>query len=47
MNGLTLESYLAALGPLAELLCMVAVIGVFLLLRSQADRRPYFRAWET
>lgn len=39
--------YLAALGPLSELLGIVIVIAVFALLRVQADRRTYFRQWET
>lgn len=39
--------YLAALGPLSELLGVVIVIAVFALLRVQADRRTYFRQWES
>ncbi|HVZ48163.1 MAG TPA: diguanylate cyclase [Gemmatimonadaceae bacterium] len=46
MNGLSPNLYLAALGPLTELLGVIVVVGVFALLRSQADRRPYFKAWE-
>lgn len=38
--------YLAALAPLIELFGLLAVVGVFALLRSQADRRTYFRTWE-
>jgi GGDEF domain-containing protein len=47
VNGLAPHQYLAALGPLTELLGIVVIVGVFALLRSQADRRPYFRAWES
>ncbi len=36
----------AALGPFAELLGVVVLYALFTLLRSQADRRPYFKAWE-
>ena len=39
--------YLAALGPLSELFGIVMVIAVFALLRVQADRRTYFRQWES
>jgi GGDEF domain-containing protein len=38
--------YLAALGPLSELFAIIIVVAVFALLRSQADRRTYFRSWE-
>jgi GGDEF domain-containing protein len=38
--------YLAALGPLTELFGVLAIVAVFALLRSQADRRAYFQAWE-
>jgi GGDEF domain-containing protein len=38
--------YLAALGPLTELLGIVLIVAAFALLRSQAIRRPYFRTWE-
>lgn len=47
MNEFSPNLYLAALGPLTELLGVILVVGVFALLRSQADRRPYFKAWET
>lgn len=46
MGGFSPNLYLAALGPLTELLGILVVIGIFALLRSQADRRPYFRSWE-
>lgn len=36
----------ASLGPFAELLGVVVLYALFTLLRSQADRRPYFKAWE-
>jgi GGDEF domain-containing protein len=36
----------AALGPFAELLGVAVLYALFTLLRSQADRRPYFKAWE-
>ena len=39
--------YLAALGPMSELLGIVIIVAVFALLRVQADRRTYFRQWET
>jgi GGDEF domain-containing protein len=39
--------YLAALGPLSELFALLIVVAVFALLRGQADRRTYFRTWET
>lgn len=38
--------YLAALGPMSELAGVVIIVGVFTLLRGQADRRTYFRTWE-
>lgn len=38
--------YLAALGPLTELLGVALIVAVFALLRSQADRHAYFKAWE-
>jgi diguanylate cyclase (GGDEF)-like protein len=38
--------FLAALGPLTELLGIALILAAFALLRSQAVRRPYFRAWE-
>ncbi|MCX5754749.1 MAG: hypothetical protein NTX19_01315 [Gemmatimonadetes bacterium] len=38
--------YLAALGPMSELLGLVVIVAVFALLRAQADRRTYFRTWE-
>lgn len=47
MNGTTPNLIVAALGPLVELLGIVGIVGVFALLRGQAERRPYFRAWET
>ena len=37
---------IAALGPFAELLGIIVLVALFTLLRGQADRRPYFRAWE-
>lgn len=37
---------IAALGPFAELLGVAVLVALFTLLRSQADRRPYFQAWE-
>ena len=46
MNTLSPNLYIATLGPLAELLGIVVVIGIFTLLRGQADRHPYFKAWE-
>ncbi|MDQ8165839.1 MAG: diguanylate cyclase [Gemmatimonadota bacterium] len=47
MSGFSPNLYLAALGPLTELFGVIIVVAVFALLRGQADRRPYFRAWET
>src|SRR6185436_8963636 len=47
MSGFSPYLYLAALGPLTELFGIVLVVAAFALLRSQADRRPYFKAWET
>lgn len=46
MAGFSPNLYLAALGPLTELFGVIIVVAVFALLRSQADRRPYFRTWE-
>ena len=46
MSGFSPYLYLAALGPLTELLSVVLIVAAFALLRSQADRRPYFRSWE-
>jgi GGDEF domain-containing protein len=46
VNGLPPNLYLAALGPLTELLGVVLIVVAFALLRSQADRRPYFKTWE-
>lgn len=46
MRGFSPNLYLAALGPLTELLGILVVVGIFALLRSQADRRPHFRSWE-
>lgn len=37
---------IAALGPFAELLGVAVLVALFTLLRGQADRRPYFKAWE-
>jgi len=37
---------IAALGPFAEVLGVVVLVALFTLLRGQADRRPYFKAWE-
>jgi GGDEF domain-containing protein len=36
----------AALGPFAELLGVAVLVALFTLLRGQADRRTYFKAWE-
>lgn len=36
----------AGLGPFAELFGVVAIVALFTLMRSQADRRSYFKAWE-
>ncbi len=47
MSGFSPNLYLAALGPLTELFGVIIVVAVFALLRGQADRRPYFHAWET
>lgn len=47
MTGFSPNFFLAALGPLAELFGVMAVVAVFALLRSQADRRAYFRTWES
>src|SRR5581483_1646392 len=46
MHGFSPNLYLAALGPLTELFGILVVVGIFALLRSQAERRPYFRSWE-
>ncbi len=46
MSTLSPNLYLAALGPLIELLGVLVIIGAFALLRGPADRRPYFKAWE-
>ncbi|MBM4194798.1 MAG: hypothetical protein FJ202_10530 [Gemmatimonadetes bacterium] len=46
MLGFSPHLYLAALGPLTELFGVVLIFAVFALLRSQADRRGYFQAWE-
>lgn len=46
MRGFSPNLYLAALGPLTELFGILVIVGIFALLRSQADRRPYFRSWE-
>jgi GGDEF domain-containing protein len=37
---------IAGLGPFAELLGVFVLVALFTLLRGQADRRPYFKAWE-
>jgi len=47
MTNFSPNLYLAALGPLSETFGLVVIVAVFALLRGQADRRPYFRAWET
>jgi GGDEF domain-containing protein len=36
----------AGLGPFAELVGVFVLVALFTLLRGQADRRPYFKAWE-
>jgi diguanylate cyclase (GGDEF)-like protein len=46
MQRLTPNLVVAAIGPLAELLGLLVLIGLFTLLRGQAERRPYFRSWE-
>ncbi|MDA1081652.1 MAG: GGDEF domain-containing protein [Gemmatimonadetes bacterium] len=46
MNTVSPNLYIAALGPLSELLGVLVIVGVFTLLRGQADRRPYFTTWE-
>ena len=46
MSGVSPYILLATFGPLAELFVVMAVVAVFALLRSQADRRAYFRMWE-
>lgn len=46
MNPASPNLVIAALGPFAELLGVVVLVALFTLLRGQADRRPYFRAWE-
>jgi GGDEF domain-containing protein len=47
VSGFSPNLYLAALGPLTELLGVVLIAAAFALLRSQADRRPYFKFWES
>ncbi len=47
MSAFSPNLYLAALGPLTELLGVIIVVAAFALLRGQAERRPYFRVWET
>lgn len=46
MNPATPNLVIAALGPFAELLGVAVLVALFTLLRGQADRRPYFKAWE-
>jgi GGDEF domain-containing protein len=46
MQTLPSNLVIAGLGPFAELFGIVVVVALFTLLRSQADRRSYFKAWE-
>jgi GGDEF domain-containing protein len=46
MNSVSTNLIIASLGPFAELIGVVALVALFTLLRGQADRRPYFKAWE-
>ena len=46
MQTLPSNLVIAGLGPFAELLGVVVVVALFTLLRSQADRRAYFKFWE-
>ncbi|MBI3569354.1 MAG: GGDEF domain-containing protein [Gemmatimonadetes bacterium] len=46
MNSVPTNLIIASLGPFAELIGVVALVALFTLLRGQADRRPYFKAWE-
>jgi len=46
MNSVSSNLIIASLGPFAELVGVGALVALFTLLRGQADRRPYFKAWE-
>lgn len=46
MTPLSSNLIIASLGPFAELIGIAALVALFTLLRGQADRRPYFGAWE-
>lgn len=46
MNPEPSHVLMAGLGPFVEVIGVVAIVALFTLLRDQADRRPYFKAWE-
>lgn len=46
MNPEPSHILIAGLGPFVEAIGVVAIVALFTLLRGQADRRPYFKAWE-
>ena len=46
MTPISSNLIIASLGPFAELIGIAALVALFTLLRGQADRRPYFGAWE-
>lgn len=46
MSNIPSHVIIAGLGPFAELLGVFVLVALFTLLRGQADRRPYFTAWE-
>jgi GGDEF domain-containing protein len=46
MQNIPSHVIIAGLGPFAELLGVFVLVALFTLMRGQADRRPYFKAWE-
>ena len=46
MPNLPSHFIISGIGPFAELIGVFILVALFTLLRGQADRRPYFKAWE-